>query len=184
MRYTTIIDISSIRAIYRNFNCRLVYLHLVLRAGYHDDDRDIADISIRRLAIETGLSLSSTRHALKQLLKSGLLQRQGLVWIVTKWVPGDEITPRPRGKQTKADKQAAAASAERQAQTAKLETERSTWRQTQIAAANRGSTPYLDYCNDLKARADAGDTDAAEAYKRHAKAHQDLLKTYQAKSGK
>lgn len=175
MRYTTIIDISTIRAIYRNSNCRLVYLHLALRAGYHDDDRDIADISIRRLAMETGLSISSTRHALKQLLKSGLLQRQGLVWIVTKWVPGEEITPRPRGKQTKADKQAAAAAADRQAQSAKLEAQRSTWQETQAAAAKRGSTPYLDYCNDLKARAESGDTDAAEAYKRHAKAHQDLL---------
>ena len=69
MRYTTVIDISDYRHIYKSANCRLVYLHLVLKAGYHDDDRDIVDVSIRNLAMRVGISVSATRHALRMLEK-------------------------------------------------------------------------------------------------------------------
>ena len=73
MRYTTIIDISEIQPIYRNVNARLVYLHLVLKSGYHDNDRDLVSISLRRIAAEVGLTLSATRHAISQLEKAQLL---------------------------------------------------------------------------------------------------------------
>ena len=78
MRYTTIIDISQMGEIYRNQNVRLIYLHLALRSGYHDDDRDLTDISLRRLSMEAGLTVSATRHAIRILTKAGLLKRQGI----------------------------------------------------------------------------------------------------------
>ena len=96
MRYTTIIDISQMGEIYRNQNVRLVYLHLALRSGYHDDDRDLTYISLRRLAMEVGLTVSATRHAIRILTKAGLLKRQGRTWTVLKWVMTPEITSRQK----------------------------------------------------------------------------------------
>jgi hypothetical protein len=107
MRYTTIIDISQMGEIYRNQNVRLIYLHLVLRSGYHDDDRDLTDISLRRLSMEAGLTVSATRHAIRILMKAGLLKRQGMTWTVLKWVMTPEITSRQ--KTGKAARQAAEA---------------------------------------------------------------------------
>lgn len=107
MRYTTIIDISQMGDIYRNQNVRLIYLHLVLRSGYHDDDRDLTDISLRRLSMEAGLTVSATRHAIRILTKAGLLKRQGRTWTVLKWVMTPEITSRQ--KTGKAARQAAEA---------------------------------------------------------------------------
>lgn len=107
MRYTTIIDISQMGEIYRNPNVRLVYLHLVLKSGYHDDDRDLTDISLRRLSMEAGLTVSATRHAIRMLQRAGLLKRQGRTWSVLKWVMTPEITSRP--KTSKAARQAAEA---------------------------------------------------------------------------
>lgn len=60
MRYTTIVDISEYASLYRNHNARLVYLHLALRSGYHDNDRDLIDVSVRRLA-DAVASLSARR---------------------------------------------------------------------------------------------------------------------------
>lgn len=96
MRYTTIIDITELPLQYRNPNFRLLYLHLVLRSGYHDDDRDIIHTSIRRLAWETGLTVDAVRHAISLLEKAGLLTRNGNAWTVTKWVLTKEITSRPK----------------------------------------------------------------------------------------
>ena len=77
MRYTTIIDITELPSIYRNHNARLVYLHLVLKCGYHDTDRDLTDTSIRQLSAAVGLTIAATRHALLQLQAVGLLSREG-----------------------------------------------------------------------------------------------------------
>ena len=71
MRYTTIIDIRDFPELYRNQNLRLLYLHLVLKSGYHDDDRDQVHTSIRRLGYETGLTVSAVRHGLAMLKKFG-----------------------------------------------------------------------------------------------------------------
>lgn len=98
MRYTTVIDISEFPTIYRNLNARLLYLHLVLMAGYHDDDRDICDISIRRLADASGLTLSATRHALHILERAALISYQGNLILVKKFVQERTISKRSKSK--------------------------------------------------------------------------------------
>lgn len=94
MRYTTIIDISELPMVYRNHNARLVYIHMALKCGYHDDDRDLLAISIRNLAWATGLTVSATRHALAVLERSGLLAKDGEKWRIKKWVAEPSVTPR------------------------------------------------------------------------------------------
>ena len=99
MRYTTLIDIREVPEVYRNHNVRLVYLHLVLAAGWHDDDRDQVRVSIREMAGQTGLTVSAVRHALRMLSKSGLLQTVNGHMVVTKYVIQDLPSKRPRTKQ-------------------------------------------------------------------------------------
>lgn len=94
MRYTTVIDITDFTQIYRNLNARLVYIHMALKAGYHDDDRDICRLSIRNLAADVGITVSATRNALHQLEKSGLISKGSDCWIVKKWVLQESPTPR------------------------------------------------------------------------------------------
>lgn len=94
MRYTTVIDISEFPQIYRNLNARLLYIHMALKAGYHDDDRDICRLSIRSLAADVGITVSATRNALLQLEKSGLISKSSDCWIVKKWVLQETPTPR------------------------------------------------------------------------------------------
>lgn len=94
MRYTTVIDITEFTQIYRNLNARLVYIHMALKAGYHDDDRDICRLSIRNLAADVGITVSATRNALHQLEKSGLISKSSDCWIVKKWVLQESPTPR------------------------------------------------------------------------------------------
>jgi len=108
MRYTTIIDISEL-PLYRNKNAVLLYLHLALKSGYHDHDRDQLRASLRGLAAATGLTLSATRHAISILTQSKLLTRDGDTWKVLKWVQTESITTRPRTKSVKAEMQAATA---------------------------------------------------------------------------
>lgn len=105
MRYTTIVDISQIQDIYRNRNLRLVYLHLVLKSGYHDDDRDKIRISIRKLADEVGLTVSATRHALGRLQAEHFLARDGETWMVKKFILDNPPTPRQKTAKTVAQKQ-------------------------------------------------------------------------------
>lgn len=104
MRYTTVIDISENRPLYANHNVRLVYLHLALKAGYHDEDRDQLKISIRALAADVGVSVSATRHALAQLMGAGLLERRQDKWLVKKWILDTPPTPRPKKTQSAATK--------------------------------------------------------------------------------
>lgn len=79
---------------YRNVNARLLYLHLVLKSGYHNDDRDLARISLRTMAADAGLTLSATRHALHILGDAGLVAKEGDAWRVRKWFVADPPTPR------------------------------------------------------------------------------------------
>lgn len=102
MRYTTVIDISEFPQIYRNLNARLLYIHMALKAGYHDDDRDVCRQSIRNLAADVGITVSAVRNALLQLEKSGLISRGSDCWIVKKWVATE--TPSPRTQATVAKK--------------------------------------------------------------------------------
>lgn len=95
MRYTTIIDISENPAVYKSEGVRLVYLHLVLKSGYHDDDRDRAQVSIRRLAAAVGVTVSAARHALQVLQREGFVTRtKDHAWIVKKWLVQEIPTPR------------------------------------------------------------------------------------------
>lgn len=109
MRYTTLIDISEIPAVYGNRNARLLYLHMALRAGYHDEDRDVLAVSLRRLATDCGLSVSATRHALGVLTKAGLLKRGERGFQVLKWVAVPPPTPRTQAAAMKAAAAKAAA---------------------------------------------------------------------------
>lgn len=102
MRYTTVIDITDFPQIYRNIHARLVYIHMALKAGYHDDDRDVCRLSIRNLAADVGITVSATRNALLQLEKSGLISKGSDCWIVKKWVAMD--APSPRTQSTVAKK--------------------------------------------------------------------------------
>lgn len=100
MRYTTVIDISEIPDIYKNHNSRLLYLHMALKATYHDKNRDWLHISIRRLAADTGLSVAAVRNALKLLIKFNMLKTGKPGWyLVRKWLPEQKITARTKSIQ-------------------------------------------------------------------------------------
>lgn len=157
MRYTTIIDLREVGELYRNVNARLVYLHMVLASGYHEQDRDVVGISVRGLAAQTGCSVAAVRHALHVLEQAGLCSRQGGTLRVTKYVIPDEYAkPRARTKE-QARQQAIAADRrekeekERQARlqvvyrTAEQATadELEDW-QARMAAARQGASVYLN----------------------------------------
>lgn len=126
MRYTTLIDISEVPEVYGNVNARLLYLHMVLKSGYHDEDRDTLRASFRQLAAAVGLTLSATRHALRILGASGLVQKEGEVWRVKKWIALSPPTPRTQ----KTTARAGGIDAAREAEQAKSEATR----KEQIAA--------------------------------------------------
>ena len=98
MRYTTIIDISECDAIYRNENIRLVYLHLVLKSGWHDDDRDQCRLSIRSLSADLGMTISAVRNALRALEKYSLLKKTPRGMYIRKFVLTQEPTRRAKTK--------------------------------------------------------------------------------------
>ena len=172
MRYTTIIDISEIQPIYRNVNARLVYLHLVLKSGYHDNDRDLVSISLRRIAAEVGLTLSATRHAICQLEKAQLLTRQGSIWFVKKWIPEQTITTRAK---TEKQQRAIEAEAERRRENEKRDREAMIERQRRAQIFAQGKTSFMLYFEDLQKKAAAGDLEAAELVKKHQKTYNQHL---------
>lgn len=173
MRYTTIIDISELPRIYQNINARLVYLHLVLKSGYHDDDRDLVHLSLRRIAAETGLSLSAIRHAISVLEKLGLLSRQGDLWLVKKWIIEQKISTRAR---TARQQKAIEIEAERRIENEKREREAEIEKQRREALAAQGKTQFMLYVERLQKEAAAGNIEAAEALKRHEKAYNTAVK--------
>lgn len=129
MRYTTIIDLSEFAAIYRNANCRLLYLHMAIKSGYHDEDRDILRCSIRALAADSGLSVAAVRHALKMLEREKLVTRIDGGWRVLKWVVAAQPTPR-----VQPPKQAAKAAASTKDLAAKMDAQIEEARQRVYAA--------------------------------------------------
>lgn len=94
MRYTTVIDISEFPDIYRNRNACRVYIHMALKSGYHDADRDVIRVSVRRLAADCGISVAASRHALGVLQRAGLVASEAGAWRVRKWVLDVKPTPR------------------------------------------------------------------------------------------
>ena len=156
MRYTTVIDISKLHSVYRNHNVRLLYLHLCLKAGYHDDDRDIVDMSLRRLASDCGLTLSATRHALKVLSDAQLVKNQEGIILVKKWSMEPSITPR-KEERSKQNRDQIRKNQERENQ------ERERLEAIQKEEARNGLQVYLQR---LEARAAEGDIEAIETLKR------------------
>lgn len=169
MRYTTIIDITEQPAVYRNINVRLLYLHLCLKCGYHDHDRDIYDRSLRSMAADTGLTLSAIRHALHILEQAQLVLKVGGVWQVRKYIQTAAPTPRPKTKrqQTERDisQERELANQERERQ-AEIERQR---REQQHAA---GTNDFILYYEQKIRDAAAGDLDAQRAVERHRAAYE------------
>lgn len=180
MRYTTIIDITQQPAVYRNINCRLLYLHLCLTAGYHDNDRDIVQVSIRQLSAQTCLTISAVRHALRMLSNAKLVTVQPSVITVTKWTPGEAITARPKTKR-EAQQQQQAQERQRADEARQEDADRA--RQERQRLRQSGKTQFMVWYEDLARRAAAGDTEAQQAVRRHAAAYQ-AQKQQLAKEGK
>lgn len=164
MRYTTVIDISEFPLIYRNLNVRLLYFHLCLKSGYHDDDRDILDISIRRLADDVGLTLSATRHALKMLSHMQLIRCQGSIIEVKKWISEKPISKRQK---TKEDERQSNVIEQRKRQQIELEKESRDRELLKIQREETHKTSFMLYYEMQMKKAADGDADAIAAVKRH-----------------
>lgn len=166
MRYTTLIDISEIPIIYRNQNSRLVYLHLALKAGYHDNDRDLTDISIRRLAAEVGLTMSATRHALGILQKFQLIQKDGTLWRVKKFVLEQTITTRPKSEKKRKEQEA-----EQQRIAAEIEQKEREQEEKRKEKELRksGKTSFMVYYEEMEVAAAQGDPVALDIVRRNKK---------------
>ena len=94
MRYTTIIDITEIPAVWRNDHIAKLYTYMTLKCGYHDEDRDRLAAGYRTLAAAAGITEDACRHALTILQREGLLRRDGNAWVVTKFVLEKKPTAR------------------------------------------------------------------------------------------
>lgn len=164
MRYTTIIDISASRPLYRNHNVRLVYLHMCLRCGYHDNDRDMLRMSIRAIAADTGLTVSATRHALALLLRAKLIERNGDVWRVFKWLPEQQITTRPA---TKKQQQQQIAREIEQQQQREREAREIDDKKRREALEQSGKTSYMVYYESKLEAARNGDLEAQKIVERN-----------------
>lgn len=157
MRYTTIIDIREIPKVYRNKNARLLYLHLVLASGYHNEDRDLVDLSLREMAWQTGLTLSAIRNAIRALQVAHLITKEGDYWRITKFVLAQAIEKRvtTAKKQQEAETRARideeAAARERQRAEDRERTER-------LFAA--GKTSFMAYFEEQQKKAAQGDAEA------------------------
>lgn len=162
MRYTTIIDISEFPSLYRNQNVRLVYLHMVLRSGYHDDDRDVCELSIRRLALETNLTLSATRHALKILESAKLIERFGAAWKVKKFIMATTITPRVKSEKKRQELEYKAIEDAKKAEQNARDEE---YKRLEKERRKKGTDAFCIMVEELKAKADMGDLDAAERFR-------------------
>lgn len=162
MRYTTVIDIREIPEVYRNPNIRLLYLHLCLLAGYHDNDRDLVRISIRNLAVSSGLTVSATRHAVAILVKYKLLRVKGSVYRVRKYIEEGTITPRARTR--KAAMVAAAAKIEAADAANREQTEEQSKEELESIYA-QGKTPFMVWYEKKMEDAASGDTDAQRIVK-------------------
>lgn len=139
--------------IYKNVNARLVYLHLVLVSGYHNDDRDLCALSIRNLAYAVGISVSATRHALHQLEQYKLISRQANMWLVKKFLLEEKISPRAK---TKKQEEVRAEIARNEQQTAQEREER---RQREKLLES-GKTQFMLYYEQKLKEAASGDPDA------------------------
>ncbi len=181
MRYTTIIDITEVQEVYRNANARLLYLHMVLRSGYHDNDRDMLSISIRTLAMRVGISVAATRHALKLLERQKLISKVGGQWLVKKWIIEDTISPRAKTKKQQKAQDTAQVIRQQQAQLdTKLEQERRERQQLEAA----GKSSYMVWYEAQIEKANQGDQDAAAKVERYRKDYLEQCEMMKKKANK
>jgi len=160
MRYTTIIDISEYPELYRNTNIRILYLHMVLKSGYHDDDRDQCRLSIRRLSYDTGLTISAVRHALGVLQKFGLVVSENGIFFVKKFVLEKPISPRIKSEKKR--KEAEQREHERLLQEEQNAREKEEKRRYLEERKRAGGDTRRAYVIELMKKAENGDQDAAE----------------------
>ena len=170
MRYTTIIDISEMRLLYRNANVRLMYLHLCLKSGYHDNDRDILDISLRRLADDVGMTLSATRHALRMLNQFGLISIQGGSINVKKWIQEESITKRSRNRKQQQEINEQQERERRQAELQQQHNEREKQRQEY---ERKGTNSFIEFYENRYAAYQYGQSDAIVSLRRNLNAYLD-----------
>lgn len=181
MRYTTVIDISEMPSVYKSHNATRLYLHMSLKAGYHDNDRDLLTASIRTLAADTGLTVSATRHALAVLTKARLIAKVGDIWAIRKWVSEQPIMTRPKtAKQQAADAEKARQKAEREAR----EREAAAQAASRQTLEMQGKTQFMVYYESLEKRAQAGDVDALRLMERHRAQYEEHSKIAKSKIDK
>lgn len=165
MRYTTIIDIYDTHA-WRSSSARLIYFYMCLKCGYHDDDRDIINISLRELSARLGLTLSAVRCALSLLISQGLITASGTsCYKVTKWAEPKEISRR----KTKREKEIARIDEERQQEKAMEKAKRE-----EEKKKLGGKTPYQLRIERLQAAAAEGDQAAAKQLAKVLKLEKDI----------
>lgn len=176
MRYTTIIDITEFPAVYNNPAARLLYLHLCLRSGYHDYDRDISTLSLRQMAKQTGLTLAAVRHAVGVLEKWQLIKRQGQLTRVRKFIVEQPISPRAK---TQRQAKAAAAAELRKQEERKQAAERDERAAMIDTYRAQGKTPFMVYYEQQMTLAEKGDQNAADFCMREKKNYQTHLLSIQ-----
>jgi hypothetical protein len=121
-------------------------------------------MSIRAIAADTGLTVSATRHALALLLRAKLIERNGDVWRVYKWIPEQTITARPA---TKKQQQQQTARAIEQQQQREREARESEIKNQREALEKIGKTPYMVYYESQIEAARNGDLEAAKIVERN-----------------
>lgn len=164
MRYTTIIDLSEFPALYRSASVRLLYMHMVFKSGYHDDDRDMLLTSIRRLAQETGLTVGAVRHALQQLETVSLITKDGQLYRIKKYILERPITARAKSRRQE-EQQAANAQLQAEKEERERQYRQDELRRRKLAAS--GKSDYIMYVESLMEKAARGDIHAAEMVKMH-----------------
>lgn len=166
MRYTTIIDISEYPLIYNNHNTRLLYLHLCLKSGFHDDDRDILEISIRNLAYEVGISVSACRNSLRILEQCSFIRMSHSRIEVKKWISERKITKREK---VETQKEIAKQNQERQRQMEELDKQRQRDKRIINELYDKGINPFIAFYEQKIKEYQDGDIDALVSLKRNYK---------------
>lgn len=178
MRYTTVIDLRDYPDVYRNQNARLVYLHLSLAAGYHDNNRDMVSVSIRNLSWQVGITVSACRHALLQLERSKLVSRDGDKLVVKKWCETDTISPRAK---TAAQRKDQARAADRDQRNDQAEQQRDRARIERENLAKQGKNSWMIYYENRQARAMSGSVADQEWCRANADRYEENKKAMSAK---
>lgn len=173
MRYTTIIDVTEMPAVLKCRSAVWLYYIMSMKCGYHDEDRDVLDMSLTQLANVSGLTVSAVRHAIRVLVSAHLIKRDGLhTWTVRKWIQETPITSR---RQTKRQERLIQKHLDESAEQAQREAALEAERRKNEALWAHGKSPFIVYCESLKEKASKGDEEAAAAFKRNSAAYERAL---------